>query len=279
MRRPLLLGTAVLTLAVSLSAALAPAADAPGKNIALGAKYTLFPQPNYGLCTDPDDRVQLTDGKSTRGYFWTQRGTVGWSGVPYASITVDLGRVEPIAGGAPTTAAGAAQVRWPGQIQILTSDDGRRFRDQGDLVALDVKRNGPLPEKYAIRRLLTGPLQARGRYVMFLMLPLPGSSYTFVDEVEVFRGPDDLLRAEPRGEPIDNVRDFVNRGRRQRAVRLRYNRDAEALARLIRQAPLDGAQRQRLSQRLAALRQELDSVAAPTDAAFKAILPIGAVHA
>ena len=165
------------------------------------------------MCTDPGDRVQLTDGQSTRGYFWTQQGTVGWSNVPYASIAVDLGRVEPINGVALTTAAGAAQVRWPGQVRILTSDDGRTYRDQGDLVALDVRRNGPLPEKYAIRRLATDELRTRGRYVMFLMLPLAGSSYTFVDEVEVFRGPEELLHAAPAGPVVDNVRDYVNRGR------------------------------------------------------------------
>ena len=153
-----------VTLAVLVAALSGPqaiAADGPAKNIALGAKYQLFPSPNYRLCTDPDDRVQLTDGQSTRGHFWTQKGTVGWSNVPYASIAVDLGRVEPIGGVALTTAAGAAQVHWPAQVLILTSDDGRTYRSQGDLVALDVKHNGPLPEKYAIRRLVTGEFRTR----------------------------------------------------------------------------------------------------------------------
>ena len=40
--------------------------------------------------TDPDDATQLTDGKTTSDYFWTQKGTVGWQRVQYATVTVDL---------------------------------------------------------------------------------------------------------------------------------------------------------------------------------------------
>jgi hypothetical protein len=48
------------------------------RNIALHCPYTLQPAPNYRYCTDPDDRIQLTDGNYTQGYFWTQKSTVGW---------------------------------------------------------------------------------------------------------------------------------------------------------------------------------------------------------
>jgi hypothetical protein len=44
----------------------------------LGASYTLDPGPNYGLCTDPGDLEQLTDGMYTDGYFWIHESTVGW---------------------------------------------------------------------------------------------------------------------------------------------------------------------------------------------------------
>jgi hypothetical protein len=52
----------------------AAVAGQPGENVALGKKYTMSPAPNYPLCTDPGDAVQLTDGKMTKDYFWTQRG-------------------------------------------------------------------------------------------------------------------------------------------------------------------------------------------------------------
>lgn len=67
------------------------AAEQSGENIALAKPYTLWPQPSYPYCSDADDRIQLTDGKSTKEYFWTQQGTVGWSHPAYSLVTVDLG--------------------------------------------------------------------------------------------------------------------------------------------------------------------------------------------
>ncbi|MBI5090882.1 MAG: hypothetical protein HZB26_00385 [Candidatus Hydrogenedentes bacterium] len=55
--------------------------DRPSANLAQGKPYTLNPAPNYGLCTDPGDATQLTDGVYTKGHFWTQLSTVGWQGV------------------------------------------------------------------------------------------------------------------------------------------------------------------------------------------------------
>ncbi|MFH1920458.1 MAG: hypothetical protein ABIP48_11310, partial [Planctomycetota bacterium] len=165
----------VLVVAAAGSEATAP--QAAGENVALGAKYTLWPSPTYSLCTDPGDATQLTDGQSTTDYFWTQKGTVGWQHVQYATVTVDLGRVEPIAGVAVTTAAGVAGVTWPVVIHVLASDDGKTYRDAGDLVALDHRKNGPWPEGYAIRRLVTQELKTRGRFVQFVMIPLPAAPY------------------------------------------------------------------------------------------------------
>jgi hypothetical protein len=274
--RQLLLGLVLSSVAACGAAA---RADEKPENIALGAKYTLHPGPNYGLCTDPLDKIQLTDGQSTRAYFWTQKGTVGWVHASYATVTVDLKRVEPIGGVALTTAAGVAGVCWPGEVRILTSDDGKTFFDRGDLLALDVKRNGPLPKKYSIRRLVTNELHARGRYVTFLMLPLAGGAYTFVDEVEVFRGPAKLLSVEPSGKPIRDVREYADRGRIERAVRIRWRDDATALAELIERSALETAAKTRLRQRLAAIREQLAASCVAAGDDFKAILPIGSAHA
>ena len=140
-------------------------------NLALGKPYALSPAPNYEHCTDAGDATQLTDGQSTREHFWTQKGTVGWSGAPYVTITVDLGHVEPISGVRFTTAAGVAGVTWPSVIRILVSDDGKSYRDVGDLVAMDRRIHGRWPEGYAIRRLESHELTTRGRYVQFLVIP------------------------------------------------------------------------------------------------------------
>ena len=106
---------------------------------------------------------------------------------PYVTITVDLGKDEPISGVAFDTAAGTAGVEWPAGIDILVSSDGKVYHHAGELVALDRKLNGPWPKGYAIRRLATHELRTRGRYVQFLVIA--HGPFTFCDEVEVFRGP------------------------------------------------------------------------------------------
>jgi len=269
--------------ALAAAAAVAEEATSPqggGENVALGAKYTLWPRPSYSHCTDPGDATQLTDGQSTGDYFWTQKGTVGWQHVQYATVTVDLGRVEPISGVALTTAAGVAGVTWPLAIHVLVSDDGKTYRDAGDLVALDHRRNGPWPEGYAIRRLVTDELKTRGRFVQFVMIPLPGGPYTFVDEVQVFRGPEGLLENEPPGEVVENVQQFYQRGRVRRAVAHRFQADAEAIGQAITKAELaDESVRNRLLDRLGAVRRRFDPEAVPLDASFRAVLPMGDAHA
>jgi len=171
-----------LALAIAMAAIL-PASSSPatggepaGSNLALGKKCAFSPRPNYRHCTDAGDADQLTDGKTTNDYFWTQQGTVGWSGAPLATIRVDLGRVEPIGGVALRTAAGRADVTWPMAVYVLVSDDGKTYRRAGDLVALHEAAHGPLPDDYAIVRLEGSNLRTRGRYVQLVMVPLPGDA-------------------------------------------------------------------------------------------------------
>jgi len=134
------------------------------QNIALGKAYTLDPQPNYPYCTDPDDRMQLTDGRYTSGHFWTQKSTVGWTG-KYATITIDLGAVHAIKGVSYNTAAGVAGVRWPSGIYILVSDDGKHFYEVGELIAMSRKGNPKLNGAYQIHRYRTDALCTHGRYL------------------------------------------------------------------------------------------------------------------
>jgi hypothetical protein len=245
--------------------------------MALGARYTLFPNPNYALCTDPDDKIQLTDGKSTTRYFWTQKGTVGWQGKPYVLITVDLGRVRPIQGVAFTTAAGRAGVLWPASIRILLSDDGKAFYDAGDLVALDHKTHGPWPKDYAIRRLATTELRGKGRYVRFLAQP--SGPYIFCDEVEVFEGPAELLQAAHAGEPIVDIGKFYRQGRVRTLVKNRWQADVASLRQAIDDAGAAAANSAELRRRLDAVQTQLEREEPTVDANFRAVLPIGAAHA
>lgn len=260
----------------------AASATSDAENLALGKKYTLWPRPNYQHCTDPEDTVQLTDGKRTTDYFWTQQGTVGWTNAPYAIVTVDLGKIEPIAGVAMTTAAGVAGVTWPASVRILTSEDGKTYRDAGDLVAMDRKRAGPWPQGYAIRRLASaeGDLATRARFVQFVIIPPAGGSYIFTDEVEVLRGPDELLQREPQGQPVSSPAELFVQWRMRSSIEHRFETDVENVAKAIRSATLpEESAREKLLHRLAEVRKSLTTDAVQVGPSFRAVLPLTEAHA
>ena len=144
-----LAAVALLMVALAPGASGAGPADRPSENIALGASYTLEPGPNYGLCTDPGDSEQLTDGVYTDGYFWAQPSTVGWQEKTPSILTLDLGAVMPIRGVSFSTAGGFADVRWPLTIRILTAGEDKEFHEIGDLVELSAQQHGPLVPKKA----------------------------------------------------------------------------------------------------------------------------------
>jgi hypothetical protein len=257
----------------------APAAGAQsGANIALGKKYTLSPAPNYPRCTDPGDAVQLTDGQLTKGQFWTQQGTVGWSEAPYVTITVDLERVEPIGGVSFRTAAGAEAVQWPAAIHILTSDDGKSYRDNGDLIAMELKRRGPWPTGYAVRQLAASELHARGRFVRFLAVPL--GAFLLCDEVEVFRGSPELLQGQPGGTPVADVQRLVARARIQSSAQRRFETDIAGLEKAIDASALaDPSARALLRNQWTEASAALRASKLPDDASFRAVLPYNEAHA
>ncbi len=271
----------LLTILTACSVALLavePVAADPPENIAKHRPYRLWPPPNYPHCTDPDDTVQLTDGRYVEGYFWVQRGTVGWVRVQYATITVDLGRVEPIQGAALRTAAGTAGVVWPAAVYVLVSDDGRSWYKAGELVALDQQKHGPWPRGYAVRRLATMSLRALGRYVQFVLVPAAGGIYLFTDEVEVFRGPARWLETPPeRGEAV-TAAELVRRARSGIALSRRWRADRAALRTVIEQTPLDAPVRAALLRRWRQLPEDgLAALAA--DPRLRTTFPIGPAHA
>ena len=171
----------------------------PGPNIALHKPYTLEPIPNYVRSADPSDRTLLTDGLYTEGHFWVQKTTAGWVNARPVGITIDLGQVEPIAGISYSTAAGTADVVWPFSIQIMVSDDRERWTIVGDLVTLSKKRGAPALKPYSLHRFVAGGLQTRGRYVALVVDSAP---YVFVDEIEVYQGPQEFLTQTPQGKQV-----------------------------------------------------------------------------
>ncbi len=175
-------------------------------NLAIGKPCQLQPAPNYLYCTDSSDRVQLTDGLLTQGYFWTQKSTVGWVNASPATITIDLGCVEPISGVSFNTAAGCAGVTWPSAILVLVSDDDEVYYPVGDLVTLSHRNTSPMVSGYQVIRYATDRLHTFGRYVKLLVVV--DGPYTFVDEVEVFAGSEEWLRSVKRENPLRDISQF-----------------------------------------------------------------------
>lgn len=246
-------------------------------NVARGVGYVLSPAPNYPHCTDPGDAAQLTDGQLTEGHFWTQKSTVGWSGQPYAVVTIDLGKSEPISGASFRTAAGVAGVLWPVMIRVQVSDDGKQYRDIGDLIKLD-ESGEQLPQGYGLHRYVTSKLKGHGRYVRFVVLA--NGPYLFADEVEVFRGPAVWLQADMVGEPAQEPEDLYRRYRVDSRIAARYRLDADGIAQAIQHAALPEATSKELLSRLSDTRDRLmESAGVPAPASFRTVLPYSELHA
>jgi hypothetical protein len=249
-----------------------PSACGEQQNIAKGRKYTLEPRPSYRYCTDPGDKIQLTDGFYTEGYFWTQTGTVGWRSVNPAYITIDLGAIEPIRGVSFSTAAGVAGVRWPVSILILVSDDNRNWVYAGDLVVLSARTGQPKKEGYSTHRFRTDELKTRGRY---LKLVVSGSgAYIFVDEIEVYRGPDQFLSVSPAGRRVKDVTDFFREVVVSQCIKRRLRNDIAAVRKALQNTPEAAG----LEKELDAIEGEIPHVKQVQTRKFRTIFPLNDLH-
>jgi hypothetical protein len=248
------------------------AANQPGENLALGKKYQFEPHPNYKLCSDPDDNVQLTDGVNSSGNFWTQQTTVGWEKANPVKITINLENIAPISGVSYRTAAGRADVNWPISIAILVSDDGKTFYSIGDLVKLDSGYDMPDTQGYSVYRFSTNKLATRGRFIRLLIVP--NGPYTFVDEIEVFRGEDDLLSKPLAGRKVENAKNFMKESVIAPGVRHRMENDLNA----VRKAVQVLSKRRELEKQLNSIESDYtDPVIAQVDK-FSTVFPLNDWH-
>ncbi|MCS7252875.1 MAG: discoidin domain-containing protein [Armatimonadota bacterium] len=247
-------------------------------NIALNRPYQLQPMPNYRHCTDPDDRIQLTDGQYVRGYFWTQRGTVGWQNVSPVIITVDLGSNMPIAGVSFNTAAGVAGVQFPNAIWVLVSADGKQWFEVGDLVQASNAQNGPPPSQgYAVHRFWTDRWKACGRFISLIVIPQ--GPFCFADEIEVYKGDDVWLTQPLKGKPHGDLKEFAQRKEIERCALRRLRADLEELRRIIEHADVALDARDKLMRRLNELASSMPrSFEVDEPSLFSATLPLNEWH-
>ncbi|MFZ2146912.1 MAG: hypothetical protein WAV28_06805 [Sedimentisphaerales bacterium] len=155
-----------------------------GVNLARHKSYTFSPKPNYHLCTDKSDVIQLTDGR-TSGSHWTDKSTVGWQKAePAVEIVIDLGKKSAIYEvRIYTVGGGFAEVEFPEYAAVLVSDDGREFRFAGLVSSKDLENVRSSGFRGIPRTLNIGNINAPGRYVKLAIKPK--WRYVFLDEVEV----------------------------------------------------------------------------------------------
>ncbi|HEY3856178.1 MAG TPA: hypothetical protein VGO67_17460 [Verrucomicrobiae bacterium] len=237
-------------------------------NVALGKSYQLSPTPNYS--TGPGIS-QLTDGKYVNGYFWTQKGSVGWEQVSPVSITLDLGTNQPILGMSFDTAAGAAQVQWPVAIFILVSQDSNTWTYAGDLAELSAQ---PPTNGYAVFRYQTSSLATQGRFVKFEVVPT--GDFTFVDEIEVYRGSNSFLNNPAPGPTVTNVATFVATERMGASLRRRLRNDLAGVGSLFKLAPTNVLSSLQTESNL--IFQAIPSTEVISPGTFSTVFPINDLH-
>jgi hypothetical protein len=242
-------------------------------NLALGKKFTLSPRPNYKLCKDADDNKQLTDGQYVKGYFWTQKGTVGWSRPGTVVVTVDLGKVYPISGFSWNCAAGRAGVEWPNIIMLMVSDDGKTYYPVGDLVELDVAKK-PGTEEYVIFKYTTKDVKTYGRYVKFMTVT--AGPYIFVDEVEVFLGKD-RYKVASRGIAIP-PKTYVNSKIFSSYIKKRFNQDLNSVKTTVKNSSINEQAKKILTNKANRLRAKLNQASKIKVAGFRAVFPYNSWH-
>ncbi|MEI8012928.1 MAG: LamG-like jellyroll fold domain-containing protein, partial [Candidatus Omnitrophota bacterium] len=247
------------------------------QNIALNKTYVLNTAPDYALCTDAGDATQLTDGQYVQGYFWTQPGTVGWQYKNMVSVTIDLGKSESIAGFSYNTAAGFAGVQLPKGIYLLVSEDNKNWHYAGDLVAMNMVNNAaPFLSQYSLYRYKAHDMQTHGRYVKFMMLPV--GSYTFIDEIEIYRGNESLLTLEYPDAAIASPDDYSKSLVSLTKLRIRLWNDLIMIREQVNVSTLSESSKTMLRNELMAVSASIPSVEIAALDAFSTIFPINDLH-
>lgn len=257
-------------------------------NIALGARCTFDPAPNYALCTDSEDNVQLTDGKrvntSTDPRIWAHTGAVGWNYLhTIPVVTIDLGSVRKISGARYSTAAGAGGVCWPKSVSVLVSDDNQNWRMAGDLVKLDRREKSPLDDTNSsvpvAHRYFSDEIRASGRYVAIAIQPQQGkANFVFCDEIEIYAGDGNEVRyeAELPERGLAGIRAFMAQSLFSSFLQERLTADANEVTTLISKSSLPA--RDSLLQRLENAKVAIGNVEIPDPDTFKTVFPFNALH-
>ncbi|MGE4285574.1 MAG: hypothetical protein AB7F23_03075 [Phycisphaerae bacterium] len=195
-------------------------------NIALHKKYTLAPNPDFSLTTDPSDYIQLTDGK-TAGSLWYEdyRGnTVGWGGASLIEITIDLMYVSNISKvRLYTVGGGRALVEYPEYVVVLGSQYGTEYNLMSFADTDGWAFGNESGADSRVSRVLEVEVAGKCRYIRLLVRPV---SLFFTDEIQIIDS--GVESAEKEGgavtdcEAIDIVERYRQLNRNVSALREAY---------------------------------------------------------
>ena len=234
-------------------------------NLAFGKTYKFSDKVNVKRLAGKKAAVNLTDGKFTKGHFWTQKSTVGWRFKEKVQITVDLGKVQPIKGFMFSSAAGTAGVEWAEAVYIYTSNDKKEWYYVGDLWENSLKENGaPAADKYNLYRAASLNMPICGRYVCF---QIKTSRYVFVDEIAVYKGDDDLLK-KSAGLKTPSPETFLN----SLMLAKHFRQDADIILENAKIIPAD--QQKKLADYFSRLLAHPEKFIRPDDKKFIPLLPL-----
>ena len=270
------LNAVTLVCLIALGARAAAAVTSPGPNVALGKSYALKPKPNYKLCTDEGDRVQLTDGALApeSGSIWFHKECVGWYyPKPAVFITLDLEEDTPIAGVAVSTEAGGAGVTWPPLLLVAISQEGEQFEIAGELMHLSSK-HGVRPS--AGRHVFaTDDLRCHGRYVRLI---IPPGRYIFTDEIEVYRGSDELLKQPCTGQRLDNITAYLSENQVSMAIRNWVAWDIFRARRELAASRAPEAARSSVAEAITRVATENNRFVPPPAGDYRSVFPLTGTH-
>lgn len=254
-------------------------------NIALGKTVTFSDKPNYKYSADPEDHLQLTDGKYVADgerqrvegttAMWVQKSAVGWQNKNPVVITVDLGKVQSISGASFSTAANRGNIHWPTAIYVATSNDRKNWYPAGELIAHSGNVDALFKKGYSEFRFTSRELQTYGRYVAFTVFGVP--SVIITDEIEVYAGDPQWLERERGSEAVSDLKEYAIRNSTLPGIKRRLRDDLFSIRSLVSESDISAHQKNTLMERLEVLGMAINRInVVPPN--FKAVVPLNEVH-
>ena len=248
-------------------------------NIALHKHYQISP---LASIDNIDRDGKLTDGQyaSVDQLMWRDIHTVGWKYYQPIVITIDLRNNSSIRGISYSTAADAkSDVHWPGNIFLLTSDDGKTFYYCGDLVELDKRRVDSYVDlsnnQYSLHRFWTDALKTHGRYVQLIINPV-GSfhSYVYCDGIEIYQGNDDLVNNKNSEPGCSGGILWYNEKVTELGIQKRLLDDCLLVMNKVQSSSIANDKKMVLNHEILDCKKEIESVKKVNIDSFRAILPL-----